>query len=341
MSPTVKIQREPPAGTGTVRIVGIGSYVPSRILTNQDLERMVETSDEWIRTRTGIEERHLAGPEEATSDLACQAARRALAAAGVEPAELDLIAVGTITADRVTPSTACILQDRLGAPRAICFDFQAACTGLLYGLELAHGLMDRRRTCAKALIIGAEKMSMLTNWHDRNTCVLFGDGACALVLARAESGAEVLATRLASNGEYSDILLVPAGGSRQPLTPENISANLQYLVMQGQEVFKLAVTAMTDACRGVLADAGVGIGQVRWLIPHQANLRIIKAIGNRLGIADERVYCNVQRYGNTSAASIGIALDELVRSGQVKRGDLILLTAFGAGLTWGATLVRW
>lgn len=328
-----------------VRITGTGSYVPARVLTNFELERIVDTTDEWIRTRTGIEERHLAAADEAVSDMAFHAANRALAATGVAASELDLILVGTITADKVTPSTACILQGRLGASQAACLDLQAACTGLLYGLELAQGLLWLRPRYRKALVIGVEKLSMLTNWSDRNTCVLFGDGACALVMERVASaavpGAEVLSTRLASNGDHCEVLHVPAGGSRQPLTPAAMAANQQYLTMQGQEVFKLAVTAMTEACRAVLAEAGVTIGQVRWLIPHQANLRIIKAIGSRLGIADEHVYCNVQRYGNTSAASIGIALDEIARGGLVERGDLILLTAFGAGLTWGATLIRW
>jgi 3-oxoacyl-[acyl-carrier-protein] synthase-3 len=327
------------------RIIGTGSYVPSRILTNFDLERMVETTDEWIRTRTGIEERHLAADDEAVSDMAFHAAQRALAASGTDPAELDLVVVATITADKVTPSTACILQARLGAKQAACFDLQAACTGLLYGLELIQGLISFRPRYRKALVIGVEKLSMLTNWNDRNTCVLFGDGAGALIVERCDATAAeaggILVTKLASNGDHADILHVPAGGSRLPLTPERMAENLQFLTMQGQEVFKRAVPAMVDSCREVLAEAGIDIGQIRWLIPHQANLRIIKAVGSRLGIAEDHVYCNVQKYGNTSAASIGIALDEIARGGLVERGDLLLLTAFGAGLTWGATLIRW
>jgi len=322
-------------------IIGTGAHVPERVLTNFDLERMVETSDEWIRTRTGIEERHLAADGEAVSDLALVAAQRALAAAGVAAADLDLLIVATITADKVTPSTACILQQRLGAGKAACFDLQAACTGLIYGLEIAQGLAALRPCFRTALVIGVEKLSMLTNWRDRNTCVLFGDGAGAVVLGSEAPGGQILAAKIASDGTYHEILHVPAGGSRQPLTPEIMAQDLQYLTMQGQDVFKQAVTDMTEACREVLASAGVDVSQVRWLVPHQANLRIIKAVGSRLGIAEENVYCNVQRYGNTSAASIGIALDEIVRGGLVARGDLVLLTAFGAGLTWGAILIRW
>jgi 3-oxoacyl-[acyl-carrier-protein] synthase-3 len=327
------------------RIIGTGSYVPARVMTNFDLERMVDTTNEWIRTRTGIEERHLAADDEAVSDMAFHAAQRALAAAGVDPADLDLVVVATITADKITPSTACILQARLGAVRAACFDLQAACAGLLYGLELAQGLAALRPRYRKALVIGVEKLSMLTNWKDRNTCVLFGDGASALIVERSEAPTAdvggILATKLASNGDYAEILHVPAGGSRLPFISGSMDESLQFLTMQGQEVFKLAVTTMTESCREVLAEAGIDIGQIRWLIPHQANLRIIKAVGSRLGIAEDHVYCNVQKYGNTSAASIGIALDEIVRGGLVERGDLVLLTAFGAGLTWGAILVRW
>ncbi len=322
-------------------IIGTGAYVPERVLTNFELERMVETSDEWIRTRTGIEERHLAGDDEAVSDMALVAAERALAAAGVAAADLDLLIVATITADKVTPSTACILQHRLGATKAACFDLQAACTGLIYGLEIAQGLALLRPCFRRALVIGVEKLSMLTNWRDRNTCVLFGDGAGAVVLGAEAPGGAILAAKIASDGTYHDILHVPAGGSRQPLTPEVMAQDLQYLTMQGQDVFKQAVTDMTEACRDVLATAGVDVARIRWLVPHQANLRIIKAVGSRLGIAEENVYCNVQRYGNTSAASIGIALDEIVRGNLIQRGDLILLTAFGAGLTWGAILIRW
>ncbi len=328
----------------SIKIVGTGSYVPEKILTNADLEKMVDTSDEWIRTRTGIQERHISGSDEASSDMALKAAKRALEMAGVSPEELDIISVATITMDKITPSTASILQSRLKASKAACFDLQAACTGFLYSLEIANALLTTGPKYRKALIIGVEKLSMLTDWQDRNTCVLFGDGAGAVVLEKRKGHHDVggiLASKLCSDGDYAGILEVPAGGSRMPTSRETVDKRLHYLRMEGQEVFKAAVNGMSKACKEVMEEAGVSPDKIRWLIPHQANLRIISAVGSRLGIPESHVYVNVQKYGNTSAASVMIALDEIVRDGKIKKGDCILMTAFGAGLTWGANLLRW
>ena len=326
----------------SIRIAGTGSYVPERRLTNFDLERMVETSDEWIRTRTGIEERRIAAPEQATSDLAYEAAKRALEAAGITPQDLSIIAVGTVTPDHVFPSTACILQHKLGAAKAMCFDLEAACTGLLYSMDVVRGLMKLSSKHRYGLVIGAEKLSSIMDWEDRNTCVLFGDGASALVLEQVSEGEDsIVASSLSADGAYTDILQIPAGGSRIPASAETVTAKAHCIHMVGKDVFKLAVNAMVGACREVLEESGVSVSELKWLIPHQANYRIIKAVGQRLDIEEERVYVNVNRFGNTSAATIGICLDEMVRAGQLQRGDLALLTAFGGGLTWGATLLRW
>ncbi len=328
----------------SIKIIGTGSYVPEKVMTNLDLEKMVDTSDEWIRTRTGIVERRIAAEGEASSDMACKAAVRAMEMAKIKPDDLDLIVVATITADRITPSTACILQGKLKAHNAACFDLQAACTGFLYSLEIVNALMSTNPTYRKALIIGVEKLSMLTDWKDRNTCVLFGDGAGAVILEKRIGKHDIggiLASKLASNGNFTELIKVPAGGSAIPTSAETIKKRMHYLSMEGQEVFKLAVNEMAKACQDVLARAKVDISEIRWLIPHQANLRIIHAVGNKLDIPVEKVYINVHMYGNTSAASVVIALDEIVRTGKINRGDYVLLTAFGAGITFGANLLRW
>ena len=326
-----------------IRIRGTGSYLPEKILSNFDLEAMVDTSDEWIRTRTGIAERHLAAPEQATSDLAYAAAERALAMAGIDGAELDAIVVATITPDHVFPSTGCILQRRLGAAGAFCFDLEAACSGLLYSLEVAYSLM--KVSSAKyrnVLVVGAEKLSSIVNWEDRSTCVLFGDGAGAVVLSNdgTDSPDFLVCSDLHADGNYSDILIMPAGGSRCPASEESIRNHAHSIHMEGRDVYKLAVTGMVSACRTVLKNAKVAASEIRCFIPHQANSRIIDAIAQRLDVPGDRVYCNIDRCGNTSAASIGICLDEIVRGGQVSEGDYMLLTAFGGGLTWGAMLIR-
>lgn len=326
-----------------LKILGTGSYAPEKILTNKDLEKMVDTSDEWIRTRTGIEERHIAAENESASDMAYKASIKAMEMANIQADDIDLIIVATVSPDHPFPSTACVLQRKLEVPAtAMCFDMQAACSGFLYAIDLANSLMKAHSERKKALIIGVEKISALTDWKDRNTCILFGDGAGAVILdTTANDGSELIATKLASDGKYSDILKVPAGGSALPLSEEVMEKRLQYIRMEGQEVFKLAVTSMVNSCKEVLEEAGISSSDIRWLIPHQANKRIISAVGKRLSLTEENVYINVQKYGNTSAASIGIALDELVRDGQIERGEYLLLTAFGAGLTWGATLLRW
>lgn len=324
-------------------IKGTGSYVPEKILTNKDLESMVETNDEWISTRTGIKERHIATAEQATSDLAYEAAIKALADANLTPEELDVIVIATVTPDKFFPSTGCILQERLGAKNAFCFDLEAACSGLLYSLEVANALLFTNKKYKNALVIGAEKLSAITNWTDRNTCVLFGDGAGAVVIGKDESVEynSLVATDLHADGAYTEILQLPSGGSRLPQTNETLAQGLNYIHMAGKDVFKLAVNAMVGAARNVLAEAEVESKDLVKVIPHQANLRIIEAVAQRLDVEDSVVYKNVSRYGNTSAASIGICLDELNRAGEFKRGDYVLLTAFGGGLTWGAILLKW
>lgn len=325
-----------------IKIRGTGSYAPEKVWTNEDLEKMVETNDEWIRTRTGICQRHISAPEQACSDLAEQAARRALDMAGVAPEELNAIIVATITPDHVFPSTACLLQHRLGATKAFGFDLEAACSGLLYSLETARGLMTANPKNKYVLVIGAEKLSSIVNWEDRNTCVLFGDGASALLLENCPDEEDCfLASDLGADGNSLEILSLPAGGSRNPASAQTVADKMHYIHMAGRDVFKLAVNAMVTSCKKVLEEANVSIDQVRWLIPHQANERIMKAVAQRLPLEEERVFMNIGQYGNTSAASIGICIDEMKRSGQVEPGDYVLLTAFGGGMTWGAILIRW
>jgi 3-oxoacyl-[acyl-carrier-protein] synthase-3 len=324
-----------------VTIAGTGHYVPERVLTNLDLEKMVDTSDEWIRTRTGICERHIAADDQPTSVLAFEASKRALQAAGLAAEDLDLIIVATLTPDTQFPNTACHLQRRLGAAGAACFSMEAACSGFLYAFETAAGLMSRGRY-RHALIVGAEKLTSIVDWTDRNTCVLFGDGAGAMVLSQCpEEQSCLVASSLGSDGNYSDLLHVPGGGTAMPMTQEVLEQGQNFLKMNGREIFKLAVNAMVTSSQDVMSESQIGIDQVRWLVPHQANTRIILAVGKRLGIPEERVYMNLERYGNTSAATLPICLDEIARGGKVQSGDYLLLTAFGGGLTWGGLLVRW
>lgn len=326
-----------------VRMQGIGSYVPERIMTNAELETLVDTSGEWIRTRTGIEERRIAHSGEATSDLALAAARSALDQAGIAAAEVDLIVTATISPDMLMPSTACFVQSRLGAPAATCFDLEAACSGFLYSLEVARHLLmaGRMRT---ALVIGAEKLSAFTDWDDRNTCVLFGDGAGAVVL-RTEPAATpvrgILASVTGSDGNLAHLLTLPGGGSLNPTSGETLAGRMHYLKMAGREVFKHAVRCMSEAANGALQKCGLTIDDVDWIVPHQANLRIIQAIGQRLKVPMDRFYMNLERYGNMSAASIPVALDEAVRNRRIQPGDIVLMVAFGGGFTWGATVMRW
>ncbi len=326
-----------------VKITGTGSYLPEKILTNSDLEKIVDTTDEWIRTRTGIEQRHIAAEDEATSDLAAKAAQRAIDAAGIDPTELDLIIVATICPDQTFPNTACHVQRKIGAsPKAMCFSLEAACTGFVYALETATSML-RCGYHKKALIIGAEEMSTLVNWEDRSTCVLFGDGAGAMILETTEESEEcaLLASSMHANGKFTDILQIPAGGTRTPLTPALMEQKQNCLVMEGQAVFKQAVTSMVRACKTVLKEAGLTVDDLKWLVPHQANERIISAVGKGLGIENEKVFINVNKYANTSSATVPIALDEIAKGNLVQRGDYVLCVAFGAGLTWGASLIKW
>ena len=325
----------------SARIVGTGSYVPARVLTNADLEKLVDTSDEWIVTRTGISERHIASDDEATSDLAYHAARAALEAAGLDAGDLDMILVATATPDMFFPSTACILQDRLGARRAGALDISAACSGFIYGTAVANGLI-RAGTARTVLLLGAETLTKVVNWQDRNTCVLFGDGAGAVVLRADEGERGVLSVHLYADGSKGSLLILPGGGSRHPMSQAVLDAGLTKIQMNsGNEVFKLAVRAMEDAALTALKQNGYDVGDVDFIVSHQANMRIISALGQRLGLPDHKVIMNLQKVGNTSAASIPLALDEAVRDGRVKAGHLVLLCAFGGGLTWASSLIRW
>ena len=321
-------------------ITGIGSYVPERVLTNADLEKIVNTSDEWIITRTGIKERRMADEGEHPSTMAVKAAHLALEQAGLAAADLDLIVVATITPDMPFPATACLVQRELGATKAAAFDLEAACSGFIYAIEIGRAFIASG-VYENILIIGAEKLSSIIDWEDRNTCVLFGDGAGAAVLQRREGARGVLATRLGSDGTKADILAMPGGGSRRPATVDSVNERIHFLKMEGKEVFKAAVKAMTAAARDVLERSGVSIEDIKCIIPHQANQRIISAIGERLGAREDQVFVNLQKYGNTSAASVAVALDEALQSGKIKRGDKILIVAFGAGLTWGAPVLEW
>jgi 3-oxoacyl-[acyl-carrier-protein] synthase III len=321
-------------------ILSVGAYVPERVLTNAELEVRVNTSDEWITSRTGIKERRIAAAHEATSDLATAAARQALARAELTPEQLDLVIVATITPDYVFPATACIVQQKLGAHRAAAFDLEAACSGFIYGLEIGQQFITSR-TYDTVLVIGAEKLSTIVNWNDRNTCVLFGDGAGAAILHNRPGAHGLLTACMGADGTKGDLLCMPGGGSRCPATPESVHAGLHFLRMEGKETFKSAVNAMYNAAQECLRRCEVDISQIKCIIPHQANRRIIDAVRERLGASEEQVFVNLHRYGNTSAASVAIALDEVVHSGRIQRGDLILLVVFGAGLTWGAAVIEW
>jgi 3-oxoacyl-[acyl-carrier-protein] synthase III len=325
-------------GPSTFAILGTGSYAPAKILTNADLSKTVDTSDEWIHSRTGIRERRIAAPEERTSDLAAAAARAALADAGITAAEIDLVIVATVTGDMQMPATACIVQHKLGiSSHAACFDVAAACSGFIYALDTAWAMLGSGRY-RHALVIGAEKLSNVLDWTDRSTCVLFGDAAGAVVVGPTRGTAAVLGTKLYSEGGYTDLLCIPPG--RNGTTPADAEPRGK-LVMKGREIFKIAVREMEDAAREILEQHGLHADQISCVIPHQANLRIIDAIAQYLELPLERFFINVERYGNTSAASIPLALDEARRAGRIRAGDITLLVAFGAGLTYGSALVRW
>jgi 3-oxoacyl-[acyl-carrier-protein] synthase-3 len=321
-------------------IVAVGSYLPKRVLTNADLEKMVETSNEWIITRTGIKERRLAAADEYTSDLASKAALQAMERAKVTPEQIDLIILATITPDTPFPSTACHVQKKIGAFRAAAFDVQAACSGFVFALEIGrHFIMAG--TVETVLVVGAEKLSTIVNWKDRNTCVLFGDGAGAAILQNRPGARGLLTTCLCSDGNKSDLICMPAGGSRCPPSAHSLASAMHYLRMDGRETFKSAVNAMHMAAREALRRCDLDISQIKCVIPHQANRRIIDAVSERLGATSAQVFTNLEKYGNTSAASVAIALDEAVQLGRIVKGDLILLIVFGAGLTWAAAVIEW
>ncbi len=329
------------AARHTVVVKGTGSYAPAKVVTNHDLSKTLETSDEWIVSRTGIRERRIAGRHEDVSDMATQAGRAALAAAGMTPADLDAIIVATMTGDLPFPSTACLVQHKLGAPKCMAFDLAAACSGFIYGLEVAGGLI-RSGVHRTILLIGAEKLSTILNWNDRTTCVLFGDGAGAVVLSRGTVAQEsIVGIRTGADGEDAGLLYQHAGGSRHPATADTVAHGQHFLRMNGREVFKHAVLVMEKTATDLLAEHGLTAADVDCVIPHQANRRIIETMAERLEVPLDRFFINLDRYGNTSAASIPIALDEAARAGRLRRGGLVLLVAFGAGLTWGAALLRW
>jgi 3-oxoacyl-[acyl-carrier-protein] synthase-3 len=326
------------------RITGTGRSVPARILTNKDLEEFVDTTDEWIFTRTGIRERRVAGPDESLSTFALPAAQAALDMAGVAGKDVDLVICATVTPDMPFPATANLIQDRIGAARAASFDLSAGCTGFVYALGVAQRFIESGAS-KNALVIGGEVLTKIMDWTDRTTCVLFGDGAGAVLVQAhdddTEDGRGVIGSAMHSDGSLGDLICIPGGGSKMPISPEVFDARLAYIKMKGNETFKIAVRSLVEVSDEALTQCGLGHQDVAWFIPHQANQRIIDAVGQRLEVRDGHTYVNIDRYGNTSAASIPIALDELNRDGKIQEGDVLLFSAFGAGLTWGANVVRW
>ncbi|SHJ95658.1 beta-ketoacyl-ACP synthase III [Paramaledivibacter caminithermalis] len=328
------------SGLRSVGILGTGSCLPENVITNYDLEKIVDTSHDWIVTRTGIHSRRIVDDNTATSDLATKAALKALEAAGVSAKELDLIIVATVTPDMSFPSTACIVQKNIGATNAAAFDLGAGCSGFIYELAVAKQFIATG-VYNKILIIGAETLSKIMNWNDRNTCVLFGDGAGAAVLGVTEEGTGILSTYLGADGEGGKFLTLPAGGSRMPASVQTVEQNLHYIKMDGSEVFKFAVRAMGNASKKALKLCNLDVNDIDYLVPHQANTRIISASAKRLKLPMEKVYVNLDRYGNMSAASIPVALDEAIRKGKIKKGYNVVLVGFGAGLTWGSSVIKW
>lgn len=321
-------------------ILGIGSYVPEKVITNGDLEKIIDTSDSWIVERTGIRERRVVAEGQATSDLATKAAERALADAGISAAEIDLIIVATVTPDMVFPSVACLVQDNLKAVNAAAFDLTAVCSGFMYALVTGSAFIQCG-TYKKVLIIGAEALSTITDWTDRNTAILFGDGAGAAVLGEVPEGYGVLGVHLGAEGAGGDLLKLPAGGSRMPASAETVAQRLHFTQMDGNEVFKFAVKVMGEAVKQALEMANLSTSDITYLVPHQANIRIIQSAAKRVGMPMDKVIVNVDKYGNTSAASIPIALDEAVKGGKIKKGDIIAMVGFGGGLTWAASIIKW
>ena len=320
-------------------ILGLGKYLPEKILTNKDLEKMVDTTDEWIMTRSGIKERRIARPDEATSDMATEAARRALKDANLTPQDIDLIIVATITPDMFFPATACLVQEKIGARTVPAFDISVACSGFIYGMAIANQFI-RSGATKYALVIAAEKLSAITDWSDRSTCVLFGDGAGAAVLGPVDKGG-ILSVHLGADGRKGDLIKLPAGGSRIPATMKSVEDKLHFIKMNGSELFKHAVKIMADAAFEATKPLNLTADDISLVIPHQANLRIMKAAAKRMGLSQDKIYFNIERYGNMSAASSAVALVEAVEEGRIKKGDKVLLDAFGGGLTWGAMVIEW
>lgn len=320
------------------KIIATGSYVPSKVLTNQQLESMVETSDEWIVTRTGIKERRIAESNEYTSDMGLKAALKALEASKLQPQDIDLILCATLSPDYIFPSTACLIQAHIGAYQAAAFDIQAACSGYLYALSLAKAYIESKMY-RNVLVVASEKLSSIVNYQDRNTCILFGDGAAACIVASSGKGLFIKDIFLGCDGQQSELLFMPAGGARQPPTLDTVEKNLHYIHLNGKEVYRHAVRRMEEACKTILDRTQLKEKQISWLIPHQANIRIIEALAKRFQVPMEQVYLTIHKYGNTSCSSVGIALDELKQEKKLKFNDHILLTAFGAGFTWGAAVL--
>jgi 3-oxoacyl-[acyl-carrier-protein] synthase-3 len=323
-----------------INIVGTGSYLPKKILTNYDLEKIVETSDQWIVERTGIRERRIAENGLANSEMGMQAALKALSDAQINPEDIDLIVVATMTPDMLSPSTACLIQERIGAKKATCFDLNAACSGFLYALDVSKKFLESDQF-GNALVIGAEKLSAIVDWKDRSTCILFGDGAGAAVLSKKKSGHKILGIFLGSDGSGADALKIPAGGSLMPPTHKTVDDRLHFMKMDGREVYKRAIDVMSKISLDSIANCGLTMEDVDLFIPHQANKRIIDAVAKKLSFPSEKVFINLDRYGNTSAASIILALDEAKVQGQIQKGDHILIVVFGAGFTWGGCVVEW
>ncbi len=321
-------------------IVSTGAYLPKRVLTNAELEKMVDTTNEWILSRTGIRERRIADKDEFTSDMGASAAEQALKLGGIDPKSIDLIIVATCTPDTIFPSTACHIQHKIGATKAAAFDLQAACSGFVYALVTAEQFIAAG-IYKTVMVIGAEKLSSIVNWQDRNTCVLFGDGAGAVILQHRDGSRGMLSYDLGADGAQTEILSVPAGGCRIPITPEAIDQRLQYLQMSGKEVYRYAVSAMNRSAEVCLEKAELVPSDLRWIIPHQANYRIIQAVAERLNVSLEHFFMNLDVYGNTSAACMPICLHELNMAGNLKRGDLLLMVAFGGGLTWASAILEW
>ncbi|MBM4297216.1 MAG: ketoacyl-ACP synthase III [Deltaproteobacteria bacterium] len=320
-------------------VLGTGSELPAKVVTNRELEQMVDTSDEWITKRTGIKERRVLEEGKGNADMAFKAATRALQDAGMEAKDLEAIIMGTVSSDYLMPSSACVLEDLLGARNAFSFDVGAACSGFINAISVADSFI-RSGKINNALVVGSDTLSRWLNWQDRTTCILFGDGAGAVVLGVSENGTGILSTKLRTDGSYVKMLYVPAGGSLKPATPETVKKNEHTITMNGKEVFKLAVRSIAEISREALTEAGVTIEQLSLVIPHQANKRIIVALAERLGVPMEKVMVNLEKYGNTSAASIPVALDEARRQGRIKPGDIVLFNAFGAGFAWGAAVIK-